>query len=95
MRLADFSEYGLQQLAVGLSQTLAEKPRGNANDQAIILGRFLASGTKPCGETMRIDAPLTAKAILVEPDRLLIGTESWGIFDFAMPAKASANSSPR
>jgi hypothetical protein len=40
-------------------------------------------------------APLTAKAILVEPGRLLLGTESWGIFDFAMPAKASANSSPR
>jgi hypothetical protein len=40
-------------------------------------------------------APLSAKAILVEPDRLLIGTESWGIFDFAIPAKASANSSPR
>jgi hypothetical protein len=40
-------------------------------------------------------APLTAKAILVEPERLLLGTESWGIFDFAMPAKASAVSSPR
>ena len=40
-------------------------------------------------------APLSAKAILVEPDRLLLGTESWGIFDFAVPAKALANSSPR
>jgi len=40
-------------------------------------------------------APLSAKAILVEPDRLLLGTDSWGIFDFAVPAKASANSSPR
>ncbi|MGB9242183.1 MAG: hypothetical protein WCC03_02440 [Candidatus Acidiferrales bacterium] len=38
-------------------------------------------------------APLSAKTILVEPDRLLLGTEAWGIFDFAKPAKASANSS--
>ncbi|MGA9999770.1 MAG: hypothetical protein WBQ04_06600, partial [Candidatus Acidiferrales bacterium] len=38
-------------------------------------------------------APLSAKAILVEPDRLLLGTEAWGIFDFAKPAKAPANSS--
>jgi hypothetical protein len=38
-------------------------------------------------------APLSAKAILVEPDRLLLGTEAWGIFDFAMPTKAPANSS--
>jgi hypothetical protein len=40
-------------------------------------------------------APLTAKAILIEPDRLLLGTESWGIFDFARPAKAPSNASAR
>jgi hypothetical protein len=40
-------------------------------------------------------APLSAKAILIESDRLLLGTEAWGIFDFAMPAKTSANSSTR
>ncbi len=39
-------------------------------------------------------APLSAKAILVEPDRLRLGTEAWGIFDFAKPAKAPANSAP-
>jgi hypothetical protein len=38
-------------------------------------------------------APLSAKAILVEPDRLLLGTEAWGIFDFVKPEKGSANSS--
>lgn len=38
-------------------------------------------------------APLSAKAILVEPDRLLLGTEAWGIFDFVKPEKASANPS--
>jgi hypothetical protein len=38
-------------------------------------------------------APLSAKAILIEPDRLLLGTEAWGIFDFAKPEKAPANSS--
>jgi len=37
-------------------------------------------------------APLSTKLILVEPDRLLLGTEAWGIFDFARPAKASAAS---
>jgi hypothetical protein len=37
-------------------------------------------------------APLSAKAILIESDRLLLGTEAWGIFDFARPAKASTNS---
>jgi hypothetical protein len=36
---------------------------------------------------------LSAKAILVEPDRLLLGTEAWGIFDFVKPEKASANPS--
>jgi hypothetical protein len=40
-------------------------------------------------------APLSAKAILVEPDRFLLGTDAWGIFDFARPAKASASSSAR
>jgi hypothetical protein len=39
-------------------------------------------------------APLSAKAILVEADRLLLGTEAWGIFDFAKPEKAPANSPP-
>ena len=29
-------------------------------------------------------APLTPKVILVEPNRLLLGTESWGVFDFAL-----------
>jgi hypothetical protein len=38
-------------------------------------------------------APLSAKAILVEPERLLLGTEAWGIFDFVKPEKVSANSS--
>jgi len=38
-------------------------------------------------------APLSAKAILVEPDRLLLGTEAWGIFDFVKPEKVPANSS--
>ena len=38
-------------------------------------------------------APLSAKTILVEPDRLLLGTEAWGIFDFVKPEKAPANSS--
>jgi hypothetical protein len=65
LRLADFGEYGLQELAVGLRQTLAEKPRRNANDQAIVLSRFLASGTKPCGETMWIDATLSVLKYLV------------------------------
>ena len=37
-------------------------------------------------------APLSAKAILVEPDRLLLGTEAWGIFDFPRPVKVPANS---
>lgn len=31
-------------------------------------------------------APLVPKTILIERDRLLIGTDSWGVFDFAKPA---------
>ena len=38
-------------------------------------------------------APLVPKTILVEKDRLLIGTDSFGVFDFAMPAKIPARSS--
>jgi hypothetical protein len=38
-------------------------------------------------------APLVPKTILVEKDRLLIGTDSFGVFDFAKPAKIPARSS--
>jgi hypothetical protein len=34
-------------------------------------------------------ARLTPKTILIEPDRILLGTDSFGIFDFARPAKSS------
>jgi len=40
-------------------------------------------------------APLTPKTILVESKRLLLGTESWGVFDFARPAKASVAANAR
>jgi hypothetical protein len=33
-------------------------------------------------------APLVSKTILVEPERLLLGTESWGIFAFIRPDKS-------
>jgi hypothetical protein len=33
-------------------------------------------------------APLVPKTILVEPERLLLGTESWGIFAFVRPDKS-------
>ena len=39
-------------------------------------------------------APLVPKTILVEPERLLLGTESWGIFAFVRPDK-SPPASPR
>lgn len=59
------------------------------------LRRFDKNGV-PIGSYRTVSpagAPLSAKAILVEPERLLLGTEAWGIFDFAKPAKAAANSS--
>jgi hypothetical protein len=40
-------------------------------------------------------APLNAKAILVDSDRLLLGTDAWGIFEFIRPARATASSSSR
>ena len=36
-------------------------------------------------------ARLVPKIILVEPDRLLVGTESFGVFEFAKPARLSAS----
>ncbi len=38
-------------------------------------------------------ARLVPKTILIEPDRLLLGTDSFGIFEFAKPAKPAANTS--
>ncbi|MGH9745260.1 MAG: hypothetical protein ACRD59_04025 [Candidatus Acidiferrales bacterium] len=38
-------------------------------------------------------APLFPKMILVEPDRLLLGTDSFGVFDFARPVKNLPTSS--
>jgi hypothetical protein len=60
------------------------------------LRRFDKSGA-PIGSYRTLSpagAPLSAKVILVEVDRLLLGTEAWGIFDFAKPARTATNSSP-
>ncbi|MGA8144432.1 MAG: hypothetical protein WB987_11135 [Candidatus Acidiferrales bacterium] len=38
-------------------------------------------------------ARLVPKTILVEPDRILLGTDPFGVFDFAKPAKAPAATS--
>lgn len=40
-------------------------------------------------------ARLVPKTILIEPDRLLLGTESFGVFEFAKPAKPPANAIAR
>jgi hypothetical protein len=61
------------------------------------LHRFDKNGT-PIGFYQTLSpsgAPLVPKAILVEPDRLLLGSDAWGIFDFPRPAKANTSAPAR
>jgi hypothetical protein len=54
---AHFGQDGLQQLAVGFRQPLPENPGGYANHEVAVFGSFLARGTKPRGETVRVNPP--------------------------------------
>ena len=54
---AHFGQHGLQQLAVGFRQSLAEYPGWNSYDELAVFRSFLASGAKPRGETVRVNPP--------------------------------------
>src|SRR5712691_10381002 len=51
-------EHSLEEFAVSLRQTLAEHPRGHPNEQFAVLRAFLAGGTEPGREAMRVNPPL-------------------------------------
>src|ERR1700730_7993557 len=58
LRASDLGQNGLKKFPIGFRQSLAEQPRGNANNQAVLFGPLLPCGTEPGEETVRIDTPL-------------------------------------
>ena len=57
VRHAHFHQDGLQQLAVGFRQALAEGPRRDANDHRAVIGALLLGRHKPGGKAMRVHPP--------------------------------------
>src|ERR1700734_1826834 len=56
LRTSQFGENRLQELPVSFCQSFAKQPRGNANNQMILLGALKTSGAKPGSEAVRVDA---------------------------------------
>jgi hypothetical protein len=54
---AHFGQDGPQQLAVGFRQPFPEEPGGDANHELAVFSSFLTCGSKPRGETVRVDPP--------------------------------------
>jgi len=62
---AHFHQYGLQQFPVGLGKALSEDSGRHTDKELSVLTAFLSCGSKPCGETVRIDPPLHVLQYLV------------------------------